>query len=157
MKVNVVFSTIVGRVAVESELDYSVNDNVLNGVDDAWKDGLTARVLIPKDDPKRWYEGHRDYKLEFRMAVMHDIRLLREQNEMYLSKETDGRHQVDLKSLKINEIWVDGKFLRLEWLFTDCYGTKRVFAGCQYVINKGYRDEKDTYSCGMPVELQVYF
>ena len=157
MKTTVSFSTIVGRVEVEADMDFSVSDEFLNGEPEAWREGVLARVAIPKADKKSWREDCQNYDIWFKLAVVHDFDLIRKQNEEYLTKEDNGRHHVDLKSIEIREIWIDGKFFRISYVFTDCYGTKRLFAGSQYTIVNGYKEEKDAFHVGMPVELQVYF
>lgn len=154
-KTRVVFSTIVGRVAVESDVDFSMSEEFLRGDKDAWHDGVKAQVLIPREDAARSKEYA--YKLDFSIAVINDIDVLRQQNEMYAAKENNGRHHVALDSLKLNEIWIDGHFMRVEWLFVDCYGCKRVFAGNQYSIHKGCRHGDDVFCAMGSQTLQVYF
>lgn len=157
MKTKVSFSTIFGRVEIEADMDFSVSDEFLNGDPEAWREGVLARLAIPKADKRSWYEGHQHYNLWFKLAVVHDFELIRKQNEEYLAKEDNGRHHVDLKSIEVREIWIDGKFFRIQYVFTDCYGTKRLFGGAQYTIQNGYRDDKDAFHVAMPIELQVYF
>ena len=156
MNIKVVFDTIIGRTPVDAELEFSMSEDFLNGVEDSWKNGLTANVSICKPDMARWYEGHQHYKVDFSLAVMGDIRALREQNNEYAAKEDNGRHQVDLRTLEVNEIWVKGKFLLIEWKFKDCYGCCRLFHGNAYPITERDHDGENYY-CSLPMKLQVYF
>ena len=104
MKTTVSFSTIVGRVEVEADMDFSVSDEFLNGEPEAWREGVLARVAIPKADKKSWREDCQNYDIWFKLAVVHDFDLIRKQNEEYLTKEDNGRHHVDLKSIEIREV-----------------------------------------------------
>lgn len=150
-KVIVVFSTIVGRVPIKSDVDFNMSEEFLRGDKGAWRDGVQALVLIPREDAMR--RGEQAYKLDFSIAVISDINTLRKQNEMYAAQEDNGRHHVALDSLKLHEIWIDGHFLRIEWLFVDCFGIKRVFAGNQYHIHKAC----DVFCTMGEQTLQVYF
>lgn len=154
-KVIVTFSTIVGRVPIKSDVDFYMSEKFLRGDKGAWRDGVQALVLIPREDAMR--RGEQAYKLDFSIAAISDINTLRKQNEMYAAQEDNGRHHVALDSLKLHEIWIDGDFLRIEWLFVDCFGIKRVFAGNQYSIHKGCTQGDDVFCTMGEQTLQVYF
>ena len=154
-KVIVTFSTIVGSVPIKSDVDFYMSEKFLRGDKGAWRDGVQALVLIPREDAMRREE--QAYKLDFSIAVISDINTLRKQNEMYAAQEDNGRHHVALDSLKLHEIWIDGDFLRIEWLFVDCFGIERVFAGNQYSIHKGCAQGDDVFCTMGEQTLQVYF
>ena len=154
-KTLVVFRTIVGRVPIKSDVDFNMSEEFLRGDKEAWRDGVQALVLIPREDAMR--SGKQAYKLDFSIAVIDDIDTLRKQNEMYAAQEDNGRHHVALDSLKLHEIWIDGHFLRIEWLFVDCFGIKRVFAGNQYSIHKSHTQGDDVFCTMGEQTLQVYF
>ena len=154
-KVIVTFNTIVGCVPVESDVDFKMSDEFLRGDKKSWECKIKALVLIPREDAMRRKE--QAYKLDFSIAVINDIKTLHKQNEVYAAQEDNGRHHVALDSLKLNEIWIDGHFLRIEWLFVDCFGTKRVFAGNQYFIHKGCAQGDDVFCAMGEQTLQVYF
>lgn len=154
-KVIVTFSTIAGRVPIKSDVDFSMSKEFLRGDKGAWRDGVQALVLIPREDAMRRVE--QAYQLDFSIAVMSDIDTLRKQNEMYAAQEDNGRHHVAFNSLKLHEIWIDGHFLRIEWLFVGCFGIKRVFAGNQYSIHKGCAQGDDVFCTMGEQTLQVYF
>ena len=154
-KVIVTFSTIVGCVPIKSDVDFYMSEKFLRGDKGTWRDGVKALVLIPREDAMR--RGEQAYKLDFSIAVISDINTLRKQNEMYAAQEDNGRHHVALDSLKLHEIWIDGDFLRIEWLFVDCFGIKRVFAGNQYSIHKGCAQGDDVFCTMGEQTLQVYF
>lgn len=154
-KVIVTFRTIVGCVPIKSDVDFNMSEKFLCGDKGAWRDGVQALVLIPRADAMRREE--QAYKLDFSIAVISDINTLRKQNEMYAAQEDNGRHHVALDSLKLHEIWIDGHFLRIEWLFVDCFGIERVFAGNQYSIHKGCTQGDDVFCTMGKQTLQVYF
>ena len=154
-KVIVTFKTIVGCVPIKSDVDFYMSEKFLRGDKGTWRDGVQALVLIPREDAMR--RGEQAYKLDFSIAVISDINTLRKQNEMYAAQEDNGRHHVALDSLKLHEIWIDGDFLRIEWLFVDCFGIKRVFAGNQYSIHKGFAQGDDVFCTMGEQTLQVYF
>ena len=154
-KVIVTFSTIVGRVPIKSDVDFNMSEELLRGDKGAWRDGVQALVLITREDAMR--RGEQTYQLDFSIAVISDIDTLRKQNEMYATQEDNGRHHVALDSLKLHEIWIDGHFLRIEWLFVDCFGIKRVFAGNQHSIHKSYTQGDDVFCTMGEQTLQVYF
>lgn len=154
-KVIVTFSTIVGCVPIKSDVDFYMSEKFLRGDKGTWRDGVKALVLIPREDAMR--RGEQAYKLDFSIAVISDINTLCKQNEMYAAQEDNGRHHVALDSLKLHEIWIDGHFLRIEWLFVDCFGIKRVFAGNQYSIHKGCAQGSDVFCTMGEQTLQVYF
>jgi len=158
MNTKVVFSTIIGRVPVDADLTFSMSDEFLSGDVESLREHVTACVSIKKANAHTWMDGHKKYNINFALAVCGDIRLLRKQNEEYAAKETNGRHHVDLKTLKVNEIWIDGRHLRIEWYFKDCYGGGRCFAGNMYPIHEKYDDTNhEDFYCSTAVKLQVYF
>ena len=158
METKVVFSTIIGRVPVDADLTFSMSDEFLNGDVESLREHVTACVSVEKANANTWMDGHQKYNIDFTLAVGGDIRLLQKQNEEYAAKEDNGRHHVDLKTLKVNEIWIDGRHLRIAWYFKDCYGDGRLFAGNMYPIREGYGDTNhENFYCSSKVGLQVYF
>lgn len=158
MKTKVVFNTFIGRIAVDADYTLSINEEFLNGETEAIKDNISACVSLDKDNSRLWKDGHKKYNIDLTLAVCGDIRTLQKQNEEYASKEDNGRHHVDLNTLVVREIWIDGKYLRIRWCFADCYGTCRAFAGNIYPITESYNDtNKENFYCGSEVNLQVYF
>lgn len=158
MKTKVVFSTIIGRVPVDADLTFSMSDEFLSGDVESLREHVTACVSIEKANANTWMDGHKRFNVNFALAVYGDIRLLQKQNEEYAAKEDNGRHHVDLKTLKVSEIWIDGKYLRIEWRFKDCYGGGRLFAGNMYPIHEAFQDTNhENFYCSSNVVLQVYF
>ena len=158
METKVVFSTIIGRVPVDADLTFSMSDEFLSGDVESLREHVTACVSVEKANANTWMEGHQKYNINFALAVDGDIRLLQKQNEEYAAKEDNGRHHVDLKTLKVNEIWIDGRHLRIEWYFKDCYGDGRLFAGNMYPIHEAFQDTNhENFYCSSEVGLQVYF
>lgn len=156
MEQKVIFSTVVGRIEVTADMDFSIDF-------EKWKShkveeqahAIDASLEILKPSRERMFSFDFDtYILFFERVVMHDIDELEKQNE-----RNDARHQVDLKSLEIRDIWIDGDTFRIHWKFTDCFGTDRLFAG---TIAKIYKTEhtifRNSEVCiARPVYLQVYF
>jgi hypothetical protein len=158
METKVVFSTIIGRVPVCADLTLSMSDKFLSGDVESLREHVTACVSIEKANANTWMEGHKRFNVDFILAVLGDIRALQKQNEEYAAKEDNGRHHVDLKTLKVNEIWIDGKYLRIEWYFKDCYGGGRLFAGNVYPVREAFQDTNhENFYCSSKVGLQVYF
>ena len=158
METKVVFSTIIGRVPVCADLTLSMSDEFLSGDVDSLREHVTACVSVEKANANTWMDGHKRFNVDFVMAVYGDIRALQKQNEEYATKEDNGRHHVDLKTLKVNEIWIDGRHLRIEWYFKDCYGCGRLFAGNIYPIHEAFQDTNhENFYCSSEVGLQVYF
>lgn len=158
METKVVFNTIIGRVPVDADLTFSMSDEFLSGDVESLREHVTACVSVEKANANTWTEGHKRFNVDFAMAVYGDIRALQKQNEEYATKETNGRHHVDLKTLKVNEIWIDGRHLRIEWHFKDCYGGGRLFAGNIYPIHEAFQDTNhENFYCSSAVNLQVYF
>jgi hypothetical protein len=119
METKVVFSTIIGRVPVDADLTFSMSDEFLKGDVESVREHVKACVSVEKANANTWMDGHQKYNIDFALAVDGDIRLLQKQNEEYEAREDNGRHHVDLKTLKVNEIWIDGRHLRIEWYFKD--------------------------------------
>lgn len=158
MNTKVVFSTIIGRVPVDADLTFSMSDEFLSGDVDSLREHVTACVSVEKANANTWMDGHKKFNVDFSLAVYGDIRALQKQNEEYAAKEINGRHYVDLKTLKVNEIWIDGRYLRIEWYFKDCYGGGRLFAGNMYPVSEAFQDTKhENFHCNLGVGLQVYF
>lgn len=158
MKTKVVFSTIIGRVPVDADLTFSMSDEFLKGDVESLREHVKACVSVEKANAHTWNDGHQKYNINFALAVGGDIRLLQKQNEEYAAREDNGRHHVDLKTLKVNEIWIEGRYLRIEWYFKDCYGDGRLFAGNMYPIREEYDDTNhEDFYCATAVKLQVYF
>ena len=158
METKVVFSTIIGRVPVCADLTLNMSDEFLSGDVESLREHVTACVSVEKANANTWVEGHKRFNVDFALAVYGDIRALQKQNEEYAAKEDNGRHHVDLKTLKVNEIWIEGRYLRIEWYFKDCYGVGRLFAGNMYPIREAFQDENDeNFYCSSKVGLQVYF
>lgn len=158
METKVVFSTIIGRVPVCADLTLSMSDKFLSGDVESLREHVTACVSLEKANANTWMDGHKRFNVDFVMAVYGDIETLQKQNEEYAAKEDNGRHHVDLKTLKVNEIWIDGRYLRIEWYFKDCYGCGRLFAGNMYPIHEAYGDTNhENFYCSSEVGLQVYF
>lgn len=158
METKVVFSTIIGRVPVCADLTLSMSDEFLSGDVESLREHVTACVSLEKANANTWMDGHKRFNLDFALAVYGDIRALKKQNEEYAAKETDGRHHVDLKTLEVSEIWIDGRHLRIEWRFKDCYGGGRLFAGNMYPIHEAFQDENhENFCCSTKVGLKVYF
>ena len=158
MNTKVVFSTFIGRVAVDAGLTLSISEEFLNGNTEDIKDNISACVSLNKDNSRAWYDGHKNYNINLGLAVYGDIRTLQKQNEEYASKEDNGRHHVDLSTLVVREIWIDGTYLRIRWHFEDCYGGGRCFAGNMYPLHEEYGDNNhENFYCGSAVNLQVYF
>ena len=158
MNTKVVFSTIIGRVAVDADIEFSVSEDFLNGKTDSLRENVQAVVSVHKSNANTWSEGHKKYSIDLVLAVAGDIRALQKQNEEYAAKETNGRHHVDLKTLEVSEIWIDGRHLRIEWRFKDCYGGGRIFSGNMYPIHEVFNSENhENFYCSSKVGLQVYF
>lgn len=159
MKTKVEFSTFIGIVTVDADLTFSMSDEFLNGdVLNSIHEHVKASVSIKKANAHAWYDGHKKYNINFALAVCGDIRLLQKQNEEYAAIEVNGRHHVDLKTLKVSEIWIDGRYLRIRWHFEDCYGAGRCFAGNMYPIREECDDTNhENFFCTSQVKLQVYF
>ena len=158
METKVVFSTIIGRVPVCADLTLSMSDEFLNGDVESLCEHVTACVSVEKANANTWMVGHKRFNVDFALAVYGDIRALQKQNEEYAAKEDNGRHHVDLKTLKVSEIWIDGKYLRIRWHFEDCYGGGRCFAGNIYPIREEFDDTNhEDFYCATAVKLQVYF
>jgi hypothetical protein len=158
METKVVFSTIIGRVPVDADLTFSMSDEFLKGDVESVREHVKACVSVEKANANTWMDGHQKYNIDFALAVGGDIRLLQKQNEEYAAKEDNGRHHVDLKTLKVNEIWIDGRHLRIEWYFKDCDGDGRLFAGNIYPIHETFQDTNhENFFCSSKVGLQVYF
>ena len=158
MKTKVAFSTFIGIIPVDADLTFSMSDEFLNGDVEDVREHVKASVSIKKANARTWNDGHQKYNINFALAVYGDIRLLQKQNEEYAAKEDNGRHHVDLKTLKVSEIWIDGKYLRIRWHFEDCYGGGRCFAGNMYPIREEYDDTNhEDFYCSSNVGLQVYF
>ena len=155
MKTEVALCTYFGNVRIEAEIEYKIPDNFLSGEEDAWKD-VEGVLNILREDHARLYKN-KYHEIRFGLAIISDINELRKQNEEYAAKETNGRHQVDLKSLKVEQIWIDGKYLRIEWSFIDCYGDERLFMGNQFPLYKGCKYGDDVFHCSLPTTLNVYF
>lgn len=157
MEQKVIFSTVVGRIEVTADMDFSIDFEKWNSHKvEEQAHAINASLEIPKPSRERLrsYGDFDTYILFFWRVVMHDIDELEKQNE-----RNDARYQVDLKSLEINDIWIDGDTFRIQWKFTDCFGTDRLFAG---FIAKIYKTEhtifRDSEVCiARPVYLQVYF
>lgn len=158
METKVVFSTIIGRVPVCADLTLNMSDEFLSGDVESLREHVTACVSVEKANANTWMEGHKKFNVDFALAVYGDIRALQKQNEEYAAKEDNGRHHVDLKTLKVNEIWIDGRHLRIEWYFKDCYGDGRLFAGNMYPVHEKFQDTNhENFLCSSEVGLQVYF
>lgn len=158
METKVVFSTIIGRVPVCADLTFSMSDEFLSGDTESLREHVVACVSVEKANANTWMVGHKKYNIDFVLAVAGDIRALQKQNEEYAAKETNGRHHVDLKTLEVSEIWIDGRHLRIEWRFKDCYGGGRLFAGNMYPIHEAFQDKNhENFYCSSKVGLQVYF
>ena len=158
METKVVFSTIIGRVPVDADLTFSMSDEFLKGDVESLREHVTACVSVEKANANTWMEGHKRFNVDFALAVYGDIRALQKQNEEYAAKEDNGRHHVDLKTLKVSEIWIDGRYLRIEWHFEDCYGGGRLFAGNMYPVHEAFQDTNhENFLCSSEVGLQVYF
>ena len=158
METKVVFSTIIGRVPVDADLTFSMSDEFLKGDVESLREHVTACVSVEKANANTWMDGHKKFNVDFALAVYGDIRALQKQNEEYAAKEDNGRHHVDLKTLKVNEIWIDGRHLRIAWYFKDCYGDGRLFAGNMYPIHEAFQDtNNENFYCSSKVGLQVYF
>ena len=158
MKTKVAFSTFIGIIPVDADLTFSISDEFLNGDVEDVRKHVKASVSIKKANAHTWNDGHQKYNINFALAVYGDIRLLQKQNEEYAAKEDNGRHYVDLKTLKVSEIWIDGKYLRIRWHFEDCYGDGRLFAGNIYPIHEAFQDTNhENFYCSSKVGLQVYF
>ena len=157
-KTKVVFSTVIGRVSVDADLTFSVSKTFLDGINESIRDNITACVSIDKEHANIHTDGHKKYNINLALAVGDDIRFLYKQNEYYSSKENNGRHHVDLNTLEIREIWIDGRYLRIEWYFKDCYGIGRCFSGNAYPIVEVYNDNNhENFYCSSAIKLQVYF
>lgn len=156
MKTEVALCTYFGNVSVSAEIEYKITDDFLAGKEDAWKN-VEGVLNILREDHVRCYQEHKYHEIRFGLAIIEDINELRKQNEEYAAKEENGRHHVDLKSLKIEQIWIDGKYLRIEWCFTDCYGDERIFMGNQYPLHKGCKYGDDVFHTSLPTTLKVYF
>lgn len=158
MKTKVAFSTFIGIVTVDADLTFSMSDEFLKGDVEDVREHVKASVSIKKANAHAWHDGHKKYNIDFALAVYGDIRFLKKQNEEYAAKENNGRHHVDLKTLKVSEIWIDGKYLRIRWRFEDCYGGGRYFAGNMYPIREEYDDTNhEDFYCSSALKLQVYF
>lgn len=158
MEQKVIFSTAVGQIEVTADMDFSIDFEKLKSdkvEERAHAINASLEFLKPSRERMLNYGSDFDtYLLFFSLVVMHDIDELEKQNE-----RNDARHQVNLKSLEIYEIWIDGNTFRIHWKFTDCYGTDRLFAGS---IAKMHKSEhtifRDSEVCiARPVYLQVYF
>ena len=154
-KINVVFSTVIGNIPVNADVDFSVSEKFLSGAE-SFRRNINAVVCLDKADAYKWSGQHKKYNVDFVLAVLGDIRALQKQNAEYAKKETDGRHHVDLNTLKINEIRIDGKYLRISWCFEDCYGCKRLFLGNMYAIFP-ISKSSDDFTCSSENNLVVYF
>lgn len=158
MKTKVAFSTFIGIITVDADLTFSMSDEFLKGDVEDVREHVKASVSIKKANAHAWHDGHKKYNIDFALAVYGDIRFLQKQNEEYAAKENNGRHHVDLKTLKVSEIWIDGKYLRIRWRFEDCYGGGRYFAGNMYPIREEYDDTNhEDFYCSSALKLQVYF
>jgi len=158
MKTKVAFSTFIGIITVDTDLTFSMSDEFLKGDVEDVREHVKASVSIKKANAHAWHDGHKKYNIDFALAVYGDIRFLQKQNEEYAAKENNGRHHVDLKTLKVSEIWIDGKYLRIRWHFEDCYGGGRYFAGNMYPIREKYDDTNhEDFYCSSALKLQVYF
>lgn len=154
-KINVVFSTVIGNISVNADVDFSVSEKFLSGAE-SFRENINAVVCLDKADAYKWSDKHKKYSVDLGLAVRGDIRTLQKQNAQYAEKETDGRHHVDLNTLKINKIWIDGKYLRIVWCFNDCYGCKRLFSGNMYAIYPKSESSEDFF-CASKINLEVYF
>ena len=158
MKTKVAFSTFIGIITVDADLTFSMSDEFLKGDVEDVREHVKASVSIKKANARTWNDGHQKYNINFALAVYGDIRLLQKQNEEYAAKEDNGRHHVDLKTLKVSEIWIDGRHLRIEWYFKDCYGCGRLFAGNMYPVHEAFQDTNhENFYCSSKGGLQVYF
>ena len=158
MKTKVAFNTFIGIITVDADLTFSMSDEFLKGDVEDVREHVKASVSIKKANARTWNDGHQKYNINFALAVCGDIRFLQKQNEEYAAKEDNGRHHVDLKTLKVNEIWIDGRHLRIEWYFKDCYGCGRLFAGNMYPVHEAFQDTNhENFYCSSKVGLQVYF
>ena len=154
----VVFNTIIGNVPVDARLEFNVSKEFLNGETDKLRDNITAKVSIDKSNPYAWSDGHKKYNIDFSLAVCYDIRELIKHNAEYAAKEDNGRHHVDLNTLSIRKIWIDGKHLSIEWRFEDCYGDGRCFMGNTHVIHDQSDDRNhENFYCSSPLKMQIYF
>ena len=158
MEQKVIFSTVVGRIEVTADMDFSIDfEKLKSDKVEERAHAINASLEIPKPSRERLISYGSDfdtYLLFFSLVVMHDIDELEKQNE-----RNDERHQVDLKSLEIYEIWIDGDTFRIRWKFTDCFGTDRLFAGFIAKIHKSeHTIFRNSEVCiARPVYLQVYF
>lgn len=158
MNTKVAFSTFIGIITVNADLTFSMSDEFLKGDVEDVREHVKASVSIKKANAHAWRDGHKKYNIDFALAVYGDIRFLQKQNEEYAAKENNGRHHVDLKTLEVSEIWIDGKYLRIRWRFEDCYGGGRYFAGNMYPIREEYDDTNhEDFYCSSALKLQVYF
>lgn len=158
MEQKVIFSTAIGKIEVVADMKFSVDFEKLNSDDVTERvHAIEAQLEFLKPSRERmlnYGSAYDTYLLVFSLVVMHDIDELMKQNE-----RNDARHQVDLKSLEIYEIWISDNTFRIHWKFTDCYGTDRLFAGFIAQMHKSehtiHRDSEVSYA--RPVYLQVYF
>lgn len=158
MEQKVIFYTAIGRIEFMADMRFSIDFEKFES-DDVKERAHAIEAQLEFQKPSRermlnYGSAYDTHLLDFSLVVMHDIDELKKQNE-----RNDARHQVDLKSLEIYDIWISDNTFRIHWKFTDCYGTDRLFAGFIAQMHKSehtiYRDSEVSFA--KPVYLQVYF
>lgn len=151
METKIYFSTFVGNVELSARMEYNVDMQKMQS-DDIEQIIRACEVLlyIPILDgvfPK-------EYLVSLSILVHSDIDFLIKQNE-----REDTRHQVNLDSLEIDGVYIDEKYVRVRWLFTDCYGTRRVFRGHVGSMHKSKHTKYSDEEVGIvsTEKMQVYF
>lgn len=157
MEATVRINTVFGAVNIKGELTFSMSKDFINGVKDAWKDGLKASLAIQKADCWQFADGETHYILRLRSAVHGDIEEVRKWNQTHWEREHSESHQVNISTLSIAEVWIEGNFCRILWKFVTSDGNIHTFMGEQRQIHSGRAKNPDEFTCGHATRLNIYF
>lgn len=151
METKVFFNTFVGEVELTARMEYDVDmQKILS--DDIEQRIRACEVVVYVPILSGIFP--KEYLVSLSILVHSDIDFLIKQND-----REDARHQVNLDSLKIDGVYIDGHYVRVRWLFTDCYGTQRVFRGHVGSMHKSSHTRYSDEEVGIvsTEEMQVYF